>query len=363
MRKGALVLLLLFSYRGMPAAENETEAIRAGIHVSPPFTMVYEEGWRRGNGESGGYYGMAIELWKIVEKELGFRTVYVPYQTVDELLAALQRGTIDVALTNLTITHERAQKVKFTYPWYDAGQRIMVKTVKKNTFWEDFKRNGQIPAYIALFGLFVLIAIVVTLIRRRIDPGFTRTWIEGLFCSLYEVIVTSRSGRLQRDFGWVGYALCSVWMFFGIAAVAYLTSTITSSMTTASLTQTSINSPADLHGKLTGVLAGSASEDYLRGVGTFLSTFADIDEAGTALMEGRVEAVVADAPVVEYWTYTHPAAGVTPAGDLFRHEKYAFALNRHNDRLAERVSLELIYLHELGLIAELKAKFMGSIGQ
>jgi ABC-type amino acid transport substrate-binding protein len=343
--------MLALSCHSTLAAQDTVPLMRAGIHLSPPFTMA---------GGDGEYYGMAIDLWQILEKELGFRAVYIPYPTVDELLTSLQEGAIDIALSNLTVTHERAQKIKFTYPWYDAGQRIMVKIVRKSSFWEDFKRSGQVPVYFALFGLFALIAIAVTLIRRRIDAGFTELgWIEGIFCSLYEVIITSRSGRLQRNFGWVGYAVSSLWMIFGMAAVAYLTSTITSSMTTASLSQTSINSPSDLRGTFTGVLAGSASEDYLRGMGNFLFTFADIDEAGTALSENQIQAVVADAPVVEYWAYMHPDAGVTATGELFHHEKYAFALNRNNSVLAEEISLGLISLHEQGRINELKLKFTG----
>jgi ABC-type amino acid transport substrate-binding protein len=346
----ALVFFLGLALSCQAAAQDGARSIRAGIHVSPPFTMT---------DGGGSYYGMAIELWQMVEKDTGLRTVYIAYPTVDDLLTALQQGAIDIALSNLTVTHDRALKMRFTYPWYDAGQRIMVKTVKKNSLWEDWKQAGQLPMYLALFGLFTLIAVAVTLVRRRIDPEFTKVWVEGLFCSLYEVIVTSRSGRLQRKFGWMGYALCSIWMIFGMAAVAYLTSAVTSSMTTASLTQVPINSLADLRGRYTGVLAGSASEEYLRGMGNFLVSFTDIDEAGSALSENRVQAVVADAPVVEYWAYTHPDAGVTPIGELFRHEKYAFALNRKNDDLAEAISLVLINLHEQGRINELKVKFTG----
>jgi ABC-type amino acid transport substrate-binding protein len=350
MRALAFFFLLVFSCQDRAAAQDSIQLIRAGIHVSPPFTIV---------DDNGGYYGMAIELWQMVEKEMGFRAVYISYLTVDDLLTALQQGAIDIALSNLTVTRDRAQKMKFTYPWYDAGQRIMVKNTKKNSLWEDLKRAGQFPVYLALFGLFTLIAVAVTLVRRRIDPEFTKVWIEGLFFSLYEVIITSRSGRLQRNFGWKGHALSSIWMIFGMAAVAYLTSAVTSSMTTASLTQVAINSPADLRGRYTGVLTGSASEEYLRGMGNFLFSFTDIDEAGTALSENQVQAVVADAPVVEYWAYTHPDAGVTPTGELFRHEKYAFALNQKNDDLAEAVSLVLINLHEDGRINELKVKFTG----
>ncbi|MDR1363156.1 MAG: hypothetical protein LBJ35_03790 [Spirochaetaceae bacterium] len=31
-------------------------------------------------------------------------------------------------MTNLTINYERAQRVKFTFPWYEGGLRVAVNT-------------------------------------------------------------------------------------------------------------------------------------------------------------------------------------------------------------------------------------------
>jgi ABC-type amino acid transport substrate-binding protein len=81
--------------------------------------------------------------------------------------------------------------------------------------------------------------------------------------------------------------------------------------------------------------------------------------AGIALAENTVKAVVADAPVVEYWVYQNPTLKLTPAGGLFQLEKYAFA-GCLEDSFMDQVSLEIISLHEQGVINDLKIKYFGN---
>jgi ABC-type amino acid transport substrate-binding protein len=113
-----------------------------------------------------------------------------------------------------------------------------------------------------------------------------------------------------------------------------------------------------LTGKSAGLLAGSASEEFMGDRGVFLKLFNNIDEAGNALSERQVQAVVADAPVLEYWAVTHPGKKVRVSGDLFRPEKYAFA-GASGSTLADAVSIQLIRLHENKSIQRLKSVYFG----
>jgi ABC-type amino acid transport substrate-binding protein len=344
------VCFLLFVVDGILSAEEGAgPVIRAGVHTSPPFVM--DDG-------SGGFNGMAVDLWNMISGALGRRTEYREYRSVDELLAALQSGEIDVLVTNLTVTHARTQNLKFTYPWYDSGLRLMVNADSGTSFWGEFNQNGRVAIYTAFVVLFLIIVLLLTIFMRRRDPTFTRSWRDGLFCCLYEAIITFRSGRLMRDFGWVGHALGSIWMIFGVAVVAYITSTITSSMTTVSLSRDGIGSLGDLTGKSAGLLAGSASEEFMSDRGIFLKSFNNIDEAGNALAERQVQSVIADAPVLEYWAVTHPEKKVKVTGDLFRPEKYAFACGT-GSALADAVSIQLIRLHENRSIQRLRSSYFG----
>lgn len=72
------------------------------------------------------YVGFDIDLIKAIGKQAGFE-VQLQSMNFDGLIPALEGGTIDVAISDMTITEERAQKVLFSKPYYTAGLSIMVK--------------------------------------------------------------------------------------------------------------------------------------------------------------------------------------------------------------------------------------------
>ncbi|QQO10143.1 transporter substrate-binding domain-containing protein [Breznakiella homolactica] len=371
----------LYSQQPLPAT------VKAGVHLDPPFVMA---------GEDGRLYGMAVELWEEAAAALGVETRYVRYRTMQDMLAAAEAGNIDMVITNLTVTHDRTRYLKYSFPWFDSGLRIMVSADSGISVIAELIRTGQFKTYLLLFGVLILLAVLVTLIRRRFDPEFPRGWKEGITCSFHDLVAMAKSGSIPKSsddtdvkvlkklkdresftvselagavievrekknrYGWIGYVLSAVWMLFGVGLVAYVTSTVTATMTTLSLVYEEINSFYDLPGKRTGVFAGTASEYDLRYLGTNMVPLADIEEAAEALSAGSIQAVVADAPVLEYYVLTHPEFNFTVTGELFRPDKYAFAAAGNGAGLIDTISVELIKLHENGYIRSLKLKYFGT---
>jgi ABC-type amino acid transport substrate-binding protein len=350
----------LFSCAAAPVpAETEDAFVRAGVHISPPFVMA---------GETGAYEGMAVDLWDGISNALGLRTEYTGYRSVDELLKALESNEIDVVVTNLTVTHARAQFMRFTYPWYDAGLRIMINTDARNSFWHEIRKAGRLNAYLLLAGALIVFSLAVTIIRRALNPAFPRSWLDGFSLNFRSIISTAVSGTIPESFDriggenrWFHNIITALLSLCGVALVAYITSTVTSVMTTVSLTNTEIYALADLAGKKVGVLGGSAAAEYLRRSGFATLAFDDIDAASSALLGKNISAVVADAPVVEYSARAHPGSPVKVTGELFHPDKYAFALGRGSG-LADSVSVQIIKFHEDMSIPRLKYFYFGTPG-
>lgn len=93
------------------------ETLRIGSEtVYPPFEFL--------DSASGQYVGFDIDLIKAVAKKAGFDiTIYS--MGLDGLVPALMSGSIDLAVSALTITPERAAKVDFSDPYYESGLSIM----------------------------------------------------------------------------------------------------------------------------------------------------------------------------------------------------------------------------------------------
>ena len=82
----------------------------------PPFESL---------SESGEFEGFDIDLMNAIGEKAG-KTVEFNSLPFDSLIAALQGGTIDAAISGMTITPERAESVDFSDPYFQAGLAIAV---------------------------------------------------------------------------------------------------------------------------------------------------------------------------------------------------------------------------------------------
>lgn len=333
---------------------STSQPLSVGVYVHPPFVMA----------ENGSFAGMAIELWEWLAGQLGLESEYVELNTISELVDAVAAGEIDVALTNLTISRDRAERIDFTHPWFDAGQRIMVNEGRGAGFRDvvaGLQQSGHLRAYSWIAFVIIIATVLVTLFDRHFDKDFPRRWRDGVAESFYTVMSVATSGKppsRKNLFGWVGRIWQGLWLVCGIAVLAYVTSSVTSVMTTLSLTN-QINSVADLPGHSVGVEAGSVSEVYARERGLDVRLFAHTHEATEALLAGEIAAIVGDAPVLEYYAHTNPQQPVTVVGPIFAPDKYGIALP-HGSELTRPLTIELIGAHENGLIAEIRERYFGN---
>lgn len=357
LRSFRLILLALFlitlAGQGPAGAQDDPGAVTVGVYVHPPFVMKVEDG----------YGGMAIDLWEWAADQLGLKSRYVEYQNVGELVTATSRGEVQVAVTNMTVTRDRAERIDLTHPWFDAGQRIMVHEDGGADFRDVLRglsTSGHLRAYAWIAFVILLATLLVTLFDRRFDETFPRRWRDGLAESFYSVMSIATSGRASTRknlFGWKGRIWQGLWLVCGIAVLAYVTSSVTSVMTALSL-NSQINSLADLPGRVVGVQPGSISEAYARDARLNARPFQHIDEAVAALVEGDIDAIIGDAPVLEYYAHTNPREPVAVVGPIFEPDKYAFGL-AHGSALTRALSVEIIGGAQSGLIEALRARYFG----
>lgn len=328
--------------------------VSVGLYISPPFVM--EE-------EPGVYSGMAVDLWEALAQKNGIPYEYRIFPTIRELVDATADKSIGVAVTNLTITRKRADRIDFTQPWFDAGLRILVPDSRGASFSEvitGLSESGFLRAYGWLLLVILIATLLMTLFDRRFDKNFPRGWPEGASESFYAVMSVVTSGKApsrKNLFGWPGRIWQALWLVCGIAVMAYVTSSVTTVMTTLSLTN-QINGVADLPGKSIGVFSGSVAEEFADASGWSHQPFDDIDSAVAALSGGAIDAVVGDAPVLEYYAHSHPRANVEVIGPIFEPDKYGFAL-AHGSPWTRPLTLELLTAHETDLIEQLRVRYFG----
>jgi ABC-type amino acid transport/signal transduction systems, periplasmic component/domain len=355
----ALAFIVLATAHGAGAQEQGAgrpgggEPVTVGVHVSPPFVM--KDGAR--------FVGMAVELWEELAARLQRPYTYREYETFGDLVRATEAGEVDLAVSNLTVTERRAQQIDFTQPWFDGGLRIMISEGSGAGFWDvmgGLSDSGYLRSYAWIALVILAAAVLLTAFDRHFDKDFPRRWRDGFAESFYTVMQVATTGRpasRKNLFGWVGRIWQGLWLMAGVAVLAFVTSSVTSVMTTLALTN-QIHSIQDLAGRTVGVLRDTVAHEYVREAGLRHSSFLSIEEAVAALGDGSIAAIVEDAPVLEYYAHSHPRAGVRVVGRLFEPDKYAFG-TPHGSGLRRPVTVQILAAHERGEIARLRTKYFG----
>lgn len=356
MQRILAAILIVLSYSSVAAAQEtatETRRILVGIHESPPFVMV--------DGEE--VTGFAVDLWEHIAAEIGVEFDYKPFNTVRQLVDAVSAEEIDLAVTNLTITEKRAARFDFTQPWYDAGLRIMVHETPHVGFSgliEGLSDAGFLRAYGWLAFIIVISTFGMTLFDRRFDKDFPRRWTDGVaesFYSVMSVVTSGKSPKRKNLFGWLGRIWQGLWLICGIAVMAYVTSSVTSVMTSLSIAGT-INGISDLTDKTVAVAEGSSAEEFAHGsIITSIST-RNIQSSVEALDRDWVEAIIGDAPVLEYYLHRNPQLELKVVGPIFQPEKYGFGLP-HGSPLRREMTIEVVGAQEEGFLEDLQKRYFG----
>ena len=118
----------------------------------------------------------------------------------------------------------------------------------------------------------------------------------------------------------------------------------------------------DLPGKRVGVFAGSVAEAFAESSRFDFRSYQNIDIAAKALAAGQIDAIIGDAPVLEYFAHNNASARFTVVGPIFEPDKYAFALPRGSDYTLP-ITIELLDAIESDYLNKLDQAYFGASGK
>jgi len=118
-------------FRDSLLAIMERKKIIVGLSPEyPPFEF---------KNEAGGIIGFDVDIAKKIAEKLKVDLEIREYKW-EELIPALKRKEIDVIISGMTRTLERAIVVNFTEPYYQTGQSILLSAKRKNLDFEDLDK-------------------------------------------------------------------------------------------------------------------------------------------------------------------------------------------------------------------------------
>lgn len=120
---------------------------------------------------------------------------------------------------------------------------------------------------------------------------------------------------------------------------------------------TSIKSYADLKGKKIACQIGTTGENKSRAAGASeVIAYNTNTEACLELVQGGVDAVINDAPVVAFYLKTPPGKNCKTVGEIMEAEQYGFAFAKNNVKLIKDMNKALAVLKKNGEYDKIYAK-------
>jgi len=311
--------------------------------------------------------GFAMDLWSRVALEAGMEFEVRVVDTAQQMIDELAQKRADVGVGALSVTAKREGVIDFSQPFYEAGLQILVRQEAGSFADSIFSliRNLFNIKLIAAFTLLIVamlgISHFVWMFEHKVNGDmWPQDYRKGLWESFWWTVSTLLVGGADNKgpVGVGGRIVAIMWMLLSIVLVSLLTASFTTTLTVSSL-KGGISGPGDLPGKKVATIQGSTSESWLTNRGAVTETFPVIADAVAALKQGKVDALVFDAPILQYSLGNMQDSNLVLVGPIFERQNYAFGLQQ-GSILKEPINRALLDLYERGVGSELRKKWFGS---
>ena len=353
------VALLVALIAGLPglagAAPPPPRVVTVSTYDIEPFVMT----------EDGVKSGFTIDLLNAIAKRTGWTYNYVDGKTVKGILDDATAKRADAAAAAISITADRADVVDFSQPILNAGLQIVVPAgaiERSQPGLSDFLKllfsKTMAVWLLAALALTVIPAHIIWLLERRhADSMVSKSYFPGIFQAFGWGLGMLAAAPDDAPRHWQTRSLGVLWAFVSIIFVAYYTATLTANLTVEKF-DSQIGSPTDLVGRTVCTIADTTAATYLNEIGVNFTGAPRLEDCYAGLKNGDFEAVVTDAPLLQYYV-AHDGAGVGEiASPIFQFEDYGVAFPLGSD-LRKQFDDALLSIRENGDYEIIKRKWLG----
>ncbi|MBC8044951.1 MAG: transporter substrate-binding domain-containing protein [Rhizobacter sp.] len=332
-----------FAQTAKPAASDSVlraqllkrKLIIGTIHA-PPFVIR--------SADSTSWSGLSIDLWREIASDLG-----IAYEfrgaTLTGLSDGLAEGELDAVVAAMTINPEREKRFDFTHPFFRSGIGITVSSKPRTDVWKLMSGIFSWQLALILLGVFAalfIIGVALYFLERSRSPerfagGTGKGLLEGVWLSAI-MFIGSSDGYPQSP---VGRVIAILWTTSSTVLISALTATIAATLTSAQLTS-QIQDLNDLRRVRVGTVAGSSSEAFLKSQQIAYTAFPKTILALQQIADEKLDAVVADAPIMRYLVLNDlPNGNLMVLPKILKYESYGFGL-RAGSPLREELNRVLL---------------------
>ncbi|CAF4788597.1 unnamed protein product [Rotaria sp. Silwood1] len=342
--------------------------LRIGVIESAPFT-IQRNVISKSEAKKEQLIGYVPDLIKLLENRIGFISdiQIVPSNVrYNDLIQAVENGTYDIVIGDVTVTATRRQSVDFSDAIFDNSLSIIMrKSPDIHIDLLSFLNTFSTTLWLLVLGSFIYAGLLICLVERNHNAALKdRPILSQLGMSIWysfgniigygaDFHVSTSAGRLVT----AGlYMLCLI-------LVATFTANLTSDLT-ISKTKGIVSGIDDIKKGIIplnriGIRDGTASEDYfLREISANSRSFYSVqtqNELYDRLLDGTIDAVLFDTSTAEY-SINNIYCNLTLIGDGFN--KGVFGIVTPKEWLyGKDLDVNILLLRESGELEMLRKKW------
>ena len=356
------VLLIVAAIGVLPATTPRADAAPRQVTVATrdltPFVM----------NQDSVRTGFTIDLLNEIAKHTEWRYTYVDFDNVQGLLNAVANGRADLGAAAVSITADRAKQFDFSQPMLNAGLQIIAPVSNTERVQPGlfdflkllFSKTMAVWLWAALVLTIVPAHIIWVMERGDPESMVSKSYFPGIFQSFGLGLGMLAAAPFDPPRQWPIRTITILWTFISIIFIAHYTAILTTNLTVERI-KSQISSPTDLVGKRVCTVVNTTSAPALSKIGVQHTAAQQIEDCYTGLENDSFDAVVFDAPVLQYYV-AHRGAGVADvAGPIFKNEDYGIVFPIGSD-LRREFDDALLSVQEDGEFDRLKRKWFGTGG-
>ena len=329
-------IVLLISLLVCGAFAKDT--VNVVVHEIAPMVM---------EGTDGSVRGFDIDVFNRVASDMDVVPNYILVPKFTDVFKYIDEGKAEYGVAGITINHKRSMNYDFSYPYKKSGLGILVRDEYEMSLIDNILAlvlsKDFLRTLISFILFFTIAAHVIWFTERGsdaiadkyLDKNVDESGIEESAWFLIAAVTTMGFGditvnkRLSR--------ICVVAVaVIGFTLFASLMGQF-SAISVDQMTKYTINNVNELRGKSVAVVGGTTSE--LDNTGAVITKATNSKEALLMLEAKRVDAVVFDAPTLQYYAKINDA--VTTVGGMFDLQDYGIIMKKGNPK-KEMVSMTVL---------------------
>jgi ABC-type amino acid transport substrate-binding protein len=316
--------MIMLAFSGFIHAETNTmigKKVIVGTKPAPPFSY---------KNEKGVWTGISIDLWRNIANELGLQYELKEFD-LKGLLNAVEKKSVDFGVAAITITPARENVFDFSHAFYHTGLGIAVAVKQQSspilTIAKQVLSFQFLGYLLTLIFTLLCVGFLIWLAERRRNPDQYRRGVKGILDGFWWSAVTMTTvgygDTVPRSS--FGRLIALIWMFMAIIIISFFTAGIASSLTVSQLDY-GVKCFDDLNNVVVGSLEKSTTSRYLQKKNIQPKTFGSVLEGLKALSEGKIDAMVHDRPILQFYANTKLKGKVTVIKAMFNPQSYGIAM-------------------------------------